>query len=320
MQKFTPMKKLFFFLTLATAFLTLSTMDVAASNKTNQPNSGTLMTITARADADGLKSLVASPEVKPEDVIKMEEKYNTRMAKAHPFFRKVCNWLGWAAVGMAVVFFAFAIPRRKIWNVLAMIPIALLLFIIAKKCAMPTWLMMFVFPFIAYVITYPLLYIRTPWLAYQMGCFAIALGAAGYYFWHYMDVYDSARHSLSLIHLLLYIGILVVTFFITFFISNRNVEDICPHCGYFAKHSRGASHKTGTDVSYGSETDTVYDGTTEKMIYSTNTKVITKHYHDEQYETKTTTTHYETDRTCMRCGGAYTSHSTSSTTTRKRVG
>ena len=314
------MKKLFFLLTLMTALLTISTTDAVASNRTSQPNSGTLVTITARADDGRLKALVASPEVKPEDVVKMEEKYNPRMAKAHPFFRKVCNWLGWASLGMFVVFIAFAIPRRKFWNALAMIPIALLLFIIAKKCAMPTWLMMFVIPFMAYVITYPLLYLRTPWLIYQLGCFAIALVAAGYYFWHYLVVYDSASHSLSLIHLLLFIAMLAVTFFITFFISNKNVEDICPHCGYFAKHSKGASRNTGSSVSYGSETDTVYDGTTEKMNYSTNTKIITKHYHDEQYETKTTTTHYETDRRCMRCGGAYTSHSTSSSTTRTRVG
>ena len=314
------MKKLLFLITLMTAFLAISSTDVAASTGSSQQNSGTLIAITAQSDADKLKALVASPEVTPEDVIKMEEKYNPRMAKAHPFFRKACNWLGWASLGMVVVFIAFAIPRRKFWNVFAMIPIALLLFIIAKNCAMPTWLMMFIIPFIAYVITYPLLYLRTPWLVYQSVCFAIALVAAGYYFWHYLDVYDSARHSLSLIHLLLFLVMLVVTFVITFFISNKNVEDICPHCGYFAKHSRGASRKTGTDVTYGSETDTVYDGTTEKMIYSTNTKVITKHYHDEQYETKTTTTHYETDRRCMRCGGAYTSHSTSSSTTRTRVG
>lgn len=72
-------------MTLVTVFLILSTMDVAASNRTSQPNSGTLITITAKADAGGLKALVASPEVTPEDVIKMEEKYSPRMAKTHPF-------------------------------------------------------------------------------------------------------------------------------------------------------------------------------------------------------------------------------------------
>lgn len=253
-------------------------------------------------------------DTNPVALSTMEEVYSPRMAKLHPAYRKTCIWLGWAALALFVLFLFPTIHRSKVWNLVLMLPYAGLLLLAGKYCIMPTWIMMLTIPLMAYVVCYPLLYTGLSRF-YIWICPLVTVVVAALYLWPYVGVVEDGHFNF--LRLLLWIGMLVVSFLETELIYRGNVDDVCPHCGYFASHKRGEKRLTGTEVSYGSETDTVYDGTTERTV--DNTKYVTKHYHDEVYDTTTVTKSWDTDRTCMRCGGKFITKSTTESTSRKRV-
>ena len=253
-------------------------------------------------------------ESNPVALSTMEEAYSPLMAKLHPTYRKATIWLGWIALAMFVVFLYPTIKRSKFWNLALMLLYGGLLLLVGKYCIMPTWIMMIAVPFMAYVVCYPLLYTSLS-RSYAWIAIALTIVTAGLYLWPYVGVVD--ENGFGLIRLVLWLLMTGVSFVIIFYLTNGNSEDVCPHCGYFASHKRGDRRLTGSEVSYGTETDTVYDGTTES--YKDNTKIITKHYHDETYNTETVTLNYDTDRTCMRCGGKFITKSTTEQTTKKRV-
>lgn len=253
-------------------------------------------------------------ETNPVALATMEEAYSPLMAKLHPAYRKACIWVGWVALALFVVFLYPTIRRSKFWNLILMLPYAGLLLLAGKYCIMPTWLMMLTVPLIAYVVCYPLLYTGLS-RSYVWISPVVTVVAAALYLWSYVGVVEDG--GFSLLHLVLLLVMLAVSFLEIDFLYRGNVDDICPHCGYFASHKMGESRLTGTEVSYGTDVDTVYDGTTERTV--DNTKYVTKHYHDEVYDTKTVTKSWDTDRTCMRCGGQFITKSTTESTTRKRV-
>lgn len=255
-------------------------------------------------------------ESNPVALATMEDAFSPLMAKLHPVYRKACIWVGWLALALFVVFLYPTIRRSKIWNLVLMLPYAGLLLLAGKYCIMPTWIMMLAVPFMVYVVCYPLLYTGLS-RSYAVIGRILTVVLAALYLWPYVDVVGN--NGFSLWRLLLWILMVGVSFFVIYYLTVTNSEDVCPHCGYFASHKRGESRLTGTEVSYGTETDTVYDGTTERTSYYTNTKYVTKHYHDEVYDTKTVTRTYDTDRTCMRCGGHFITKHTEEQTTRKRI-
>ena len=258
-----------------------------------------------------LDRIEAAKAVK-KDVAKMEEKYSATMAKVHPIYRKACTWLGWAALGLIAIFLVPAFYRYKFWNLLWMIPIFALLKITGDECIMPSWWMLVVIPFMAYVVCFPFLYFRTA-LAYRWIYWAVSLVAAGFYAFHYLKIMSSSGVSMAL-RILLLVLILFGVFLVVGLISRWIGKDICPNCGYFAKHSKGQRRTTGTTVSHGTGTERVHDGQTVEI--RDNIKYVTDHYHDESYQTETTTTHYETDRCCMNCGEPFVNFSSSSYTRR----
>lgn len=289
------------------AFVGCNKQEKAASARTDAKNAEKGMSLWDIATS-------SYSESNPVALAAIEDAYSQKMAKMHPAFRKGCIWLGWAGFAMMAVFLIPAIRRSKVWNIILLLPFIGVLLLIGKHFILPTWLMMVGIPCMVYVACYPLLYTGLS-RAYVWINLALTIIVSACYFWIYWGVIED--RSLSLIHLLLWIAMVAVSFVVGFFPADKNFNDVCPHCGYFANHSRGAKRKTGSDVSYGSETDTIYDGTTERTVG--NTKYITKHYHDEVYETETTTSYYDVDRSCMRCGKPFTSRDSSSQTTRRRV-
>lgn len=253
-------------------------------------------------------------ESNPVALSTMEEVYSPLMAKLHPAYRKVSIWLGGVALALFVLFLYPTIRRSKFWNLVLMLPYAGLLLLVGKYCIMPTWIMMIAIPFMAYVVCYPLLYTGLS-RSYVWIAGALTVVAAALYLWPYVGVVN--ENGFGLMRLVLWVLMMGVSFAVIFYLTQGNSEDVCPHCGYFASHKRGDRRLTGSEVSYDTETDTVYDGTT--VSHRDNTKVITKHYHDETYNTETITYNYDTDRTCMRCGGKFITKSTSEQTTRTRV-
>ena len=247
-----------------------------------------------------------------KDAAKMEEKYSTLMAKVHPIYRKASIWLGWVALGMIAIFLAPALSRSKFWHLMLLLPISVLLIATGEECIMPSWFMMIVIPFMAYIICYPLLYFRTA-LSFKWIYWSVSLIASGFYLFLYLNIMSKSGGSMAL-RILLLVAMLFGVFLISALIYRGLDKDICPYCGFFARHSKGPRRVTGTSVSHGSGTERVYDGQTSEI--RGNTKYITNHYHDEHYQTETTTTHYETDRKCMRCGRAFVNLRSSSTTRR----
>ena len=258
-----------------------------------------------------IDALAAGKAVK-NDAAKMEEEYSPFMAKLHPIYRQASTWLGWVALGWIVVFLAPAFARSKFWHLLLLLPISLLLNIVGKECVMPTWFMAIAIPFMAYILCYPFLYFRTA-LHFKAIYWSVSLLAAGFYLFFYLKI--PARSGLSmLLYILLLVAMLFGVFLLSALIYRGLDKDICPYCGYFARHSKGKRRVTGTSVSHGSGTERVYDGQTTEV--RGNIKYVTNHYHDEHYQTETTTTHYETDRKCMRCGRAFVNLRSSSSTRR----
>ena len=247
-----------------------------------------------------------------KDAAKMEEKYSPLMAKVHPIYRKACTWSGWAALGLIAIFLVPAFYRFKFWNLLWFIPIFVVLKIAGDECIMPTWLMLVVIPFMAYVICFPFLYFRTA-LAYRWIYWGVSLCAAGFYAFLYLKIMSSGVMSMvfrSLLLVLILFGVYLVVGLISRWIG----KDICPNCGYFAKHSQWGRRTTGTTVSHGTGRQRVHDGQTVEV--RDNIRYVTNHYHDENYQTETTTTHYETDRCCLNCGEPFVNYSSSSFTRR----
>lgn len=258
-----------------------------------------------------LDDLAAAKAVKG-DAAKMAEKYSNRMATVHPWYRKACIWLGWVALGLIVVFLVPAFNRSKFWNLIFMLPISVLLTYVGKEWIMPTWLMALVIPFMVYVLCYPLLYFRTSrsfGLIYEL----LTIGVTGFYFFLYLNLPNHSGFALVL-RILLLLAIVFGVFMIAAVFSQRIEKDICPHCGYFAKHSKGPRRVKNSIVSHGSGTERVYDGRTTET--RGNTQYITEQYHDEVYQTETTTTHYEIDRKCMRCRQPFFNRSSSTSTRR----
>ena len=246
------------------------------------------------------------------DYAKMEEKYSPLMAKVHPWYRKACTWLAWGALGMMALFLVPAFFRSKFWHLFWMLPVFVLLDICGQECVMPTWFMMVAIPFMAYVICYPFLYFRTA-LLFRWIHWGVSLAAAGFYFFLYLKITSRSGLGIAL-YILLLLVILFGVFIIAGLMTRRLEKDICPYCGYFARHTKGPRRMVGESESYGSGTDRVYDGQTTEI--RGNTKYIISHYHDEKYTTKTTTKHYEVDRKCMRCGKAFVNCHSRSTTRR----
>ena len=255
---------------------------------------------------------IAAVKAQKNDSAQMEERYSSLMAKSHPIYRKAATWIGWAALAMLAVFLAPAFVRSKFWNLILMLPAFILLKLVGEECIMPSWFMMFVIPIMAYVVTYPFLYFRTS-LSYVWIYLSLSIAATAYYLLLYLNILNNGNLSL-LWRILLFVVMLCVSVAETMFIYDRIERDICPYCGYFARHSKGSKRKTGSSVSYGTESRRVYDGRTHEIVG--NTEYITDHYHDEKYQTETTTTNYETDRTCMRCGAQFVNMSSTSFTRR----
>ena len=254
---------------------------------------------------------VESAKAVKNDAAKMEEEYSPMMAKVHPFYRKACTWLGWATLVMFAVFLIPAFFRSKFWHLLLLLPIYVLLYSVGDECIMPSWFMMVTIPFMAYILCYPLLYFRTA-LYFRTIYWTVSLVAAGFYLFFYTNILNTSGSVL--VRILLLLVMLFGVFVISALIYRGLDKDICPHCGFFARHSKGKRRKTGTSVSYGTGTDRVYDGRTTET--SGNTTYITDHYHNVRYTTETTTTHYETDRKCMNCGRPFVNCHSRSTTRR----
>ncbi len=257
---------------------------------------------------------VTSKKAKNMNKATIEKDYPSIMVWSHRVYAKAIDWIGYAALGLGILFLIPAIRRRKIFNILLLFPIGILLIMVGEGCSQPSWVLSLAIPFAAYIVCYPLIYFKTS-RSFGTIYTILALVASGYYIFLYTNLLK-VRGFTMFTHILLLLLLMAVCVTVVIFIKDRIWNSLCMNCGYFAKPIRGASQFTGTSVSSGTETEERYSHTTREV--RGNTEYITKHYDQITYDTEVTTDHYKTQCTCRRCGYRYTEYGESSSS--RRVG
>ena len=255
---------------------------------------------------------VTAKKAKEMNKSAIEQDYPPIMVGSHRVFAKAVEWIGYAALGLMVLFLIPAIRRRKIFNVLLLFPIGVLLIIVGEGCTQPSWVLSLALPFAAYVVCYPLIYFNTS-RSFGSIYTLVALVSSGYYIFLYTNLLKVRGFSLFT-HVLLFLLLLGVCIAVMVFIKERIRRALCEKCGYFAKPIRGPERYTGTSVSQGTETEDRYSHTTKEVVG--DTEYITKHYNRYTYDTEVTTNHYETECTCRKCGYRFMEYGASSSSRR----
>ena len=246
--------------------------------------------------------------VKAEARKDQEKDFSPLMVESHRYYTKVMEVIGYAAFVIAIIFLIPAIRRKKILNVLLLLPIGALLVAVGSGAERPNWFVPLVLPLMTYVVCYPLLYFNT---SKKFGWIFVILSVlvAGYY----LVVFGMSG---GVWRIILTVILACVCIFMMIMIKVGIEDSICENCGYFAKMERGEKRHKGTTISQGIETERVYSHTKTETVG--DTKYITNYYEDQVYDTETTTEHYEADYTCRRCGHTVTRQGSSSRKRRTR--
>ena len=253
-------------------------------------------------------SLATSITAKAKD--SEEAKYLEFKQQNHVVYSRIGVIVGYIALAMAVIMLVPAIKRKKFWDIVLLVVIGLVLIAFSQSQQVITWWYSFAVLLMALVLCYPLLYFRTSaWFGYIF--VGLVLAGVGYY----VLLCTNLLHF-NLWRLLLFLLLLAIVALLAHFIYKRIERDICPHCGYYARHSRDGRRQVGSTTSHGTETKDEFVKTTREKIG--NTEYITDHYNRVTYDTKTTTRFFEVDRTCMRCGETFQNREESKNTTRTR--
>ncbi|MBR4739474.1 MAG: hypothetical protein IK058_05670 [Bacteroidales bacterium] len=259
----------------------------------------------------GVKDYMLAKSVTEQANDKENVSYLESRQKGHTVYQNIGIVIGYLAMAMALVFLVFAIRRKKVWDVVILFVMGVLILGISQAILVSTWWYAFMIPLMAYVLCYPLLYFdkTSGWFGYLFP--ALALLAAAYYIFMCTNLLHPTFWRVVG-------GVVLAAACVaeTLYVRKRKERDICPFCGYYAKHSRGSRHDISTSTSHGTETKDEFVKRTETQ--SGNTKYITDHYNRVTYDTETTTTIYEIDRTCMRCEKVFQNHGESKVKTRRR--
>lgn len=231
--------------------------------------------------------------------------------KSHTVYQNVGIVIGYIAMAVALGFLVFAIRRKKLWDVVLLLIMGVLILGFSQAILVSTWWYAFLIPLMAYVICYPLLYFDKTSGMFSYLFPILALLASAFYLFMCTNLLHPTFWRV--VGFVLLAAACVTE---TLFIRDRKERDICPFCGYYAKHSRGSRHDLSTSTSHGTETKDEFVRRTETQ--SGNTKYITDHYNRVTYDTETTTTIYEIDRTCMRCGKVFQNRGESKVKTSRR--
>lgn len=259
----------------------------------------------------GVKDYMLAKSVVAKANDKEDESYLEIRQKSHTVYQKIGIVIGYIAMAMALGFLAFAIRRKKIWDMVILLVIGILLVGISDAILVSTWWFVFLIPLMAYVLCYPLLYFDKTSGRFCSLFPVLALSASALYLIMCMNLIHPTFWRV--------VGFVILAAACvteTFYLRRRIKGDICPFCGYYARHIKGASHDISTSTSHGTETKDEFVKRTETQ--SGNTKYITDHYNRVTYDTETTTRLYEVDRTCLRCGKEFHNRKESTTTTRTR--
>lgn len=243
------------------------------------------------------------------------DKHSTLKQTSHTIYRYAFMVVGGIAVLLVILLMVSASRRKKVLNLLLLLPIAFLMIIFGLDMKMMTMLFLPIIPLMAYVLAYPLLYTnKTHLFGHLFATLSILL--VGFYSFFITDVYtDSGFHFWRLVLCLI---VLFACYTLSHYIYKRTERDICPHCGYWAKHPKGSWGITGSDSSHSTRSEDRFVRREEHMDYSTNTKRVTDYYERENYDVETKTSYHARKRTCLNCGREYENHKTTTLTTSTR--
>ena len=259
----------------------------------------------------GVRDYMLAKSVTEQANDKEDVSYLENRQKGHTVYQNIGIVIGYIAMAIALGFLIFAIRRKKVWDVVILFVMGVLILGLSQAVLVSTWWFVFLIPLMAYVLCYPLLYFdkTSGWFGYLFP--VLALLAVAYYIFMCTNLLHPTFWRV--------VGAVVLAAACvteTFFVRDRKERDICPFCGYYARHSKGSRHDISTSTSHGTETKDEFVKRTETQ--SGNTKYVTDHYNRVTYDTETTTTIYEIDRTCMRCGKVFQNRGESKVKTRRR--
>lgn len=233
----------------------------------------------------------------------------------HNIYRWAFVAAGIIAALLVILLMVSASRRKKVFNLLLMLPIAGLLVAFGLDMKMMTVIFLPLIPLMAYTLAYPLLYTNNPRrFGYLFAILTILL--TGFYSFFVTDVLGDGGFNFW--HLLLCIIVLVACCAESHFIYKRIEPDICPHCGYWARHEKGHWGVTDSNTTHSTHTEDRFVRREEHMDYATNTKHITEHYQREKVDVATTTSQHSRTRTCQRCGKQYENTRNSTYSTKSR--
>ena len=260
---------------------------------------------------DGLREQKLASSVTARAGGKEDAAYLEARQKHHKVYQSVAVVIGYIGMAIALGLLVFAIRRKKFWDVVVIFIMGLLIVGLSQAIEISAWYFAFFLPLMAYIVTYPLLYInKTSRLSTYVFPVLALLAVAGYLMMNTNILHPTFWRVLWFIVLA---GACTVE---TFWIRNRKEKDICPHCGYYGKHTTDGREQTGSTTSYGTAKEDQYLNTTRETVG--NTEYITKHYNRVTYDTKKTTRFYDVHRTCMHCGQPFLNFEESTTTSKTK--
>lgn len=231
--------------------------------------------------------------------------------KSHTVYQNIGIVIGYLGFAIALGFAFFAICRKKFWDVVILVVMGVLVLGFSQAILVSTWWYAFLIPLMAYILCYPMLYFDKTSGKFCYLFPVLALLASAFYLFMCTNLLYP-----TFWRVVVFVILAAACVVETFYLRDRIERDICPFCGYYARHGKGDSHDISTSTSHGTETKDEFVKRTETQ--SGNTKYITDHYNRVTYDTETTTRIYEVDRTCLRCGKVFQNRKESITTIRSR--
>ncbi len=260
---------------------------------------------------DGLRERKLATSVTAQANEREDASYLESRQKNHKAYQTAGTIVGYIAIVVALALVIPAIRRKKMWDVVLILVAGILILGLWQAIPVSSWWLAFLIPLMAYAVTYPLLYFNSTSRIFLYAFPVLALLAAS----GYLIMNTNVLHPTfwRVVWFVILAGICVVE---TFAIRNRREKDVCPHCGFYAKHVVDGREQTGSTSSFGTEKKDEYINTTREK--RGNTEYITEHYNRVTYDTKKTTRFYDVHRTCMHCGLQFDNFEESTVTTRTR--
>lgn len=247
----------------------------------------------------------------PAKAAKLTRKEEIRSGKAllkYPFMGKVWPIIRWTTVACAILSFLYLLitffhPEGRGDCDHVFLPVLGVMLGMAGACSFPHWYLMLVYPFLWYIVCYPLLLTKAAAL-FKPLYYSTSITMTYVYLFALFFAHDySGLEWLWYAFLFFLLGCVAAGIFV--FISTHIDSHLCPRCYHYGTHIVTGSHESSSRV-YTKHTG--YTDTFSHSEYHGNTKVdyYNREHHYGSFRDITTYVHYQ----CCKCRGTWMTHST----------